>query len=152
MDQYAKKAGHPILAVILGLLGILVAVLLTLFAGVIAGAVAGALGLAAFLLGLFGRKAGGKGIGGIITGAVAIVLAIVMTVTTVGLFNDVKNMASQYADEAPLVAKSLSNPSLGLVGMMMNLPSGEDTNPQEIIDQFNLVEKRMKEATGASQP
>ena len=143
MNNYEKKAGHPILAIILGILGILIALLLTLLLGVVAGAIAGILGLAALLIGLVGVRKGGRGIGGIVVGALAIILAVAMTMTTVSLFTKIQTEAEKYTDEAPLVAKTLDKPALGMLGMLINLPKDEGS-AQEVIDQFKLIEDKLK--------
>ena len=62
MSNYEQKSGHPVLGIILGILGIIAALFLCLLTGVIGGAIAGILGLAAVLTGMAARK-GGKGIG-----------------------------------------------------------------------------------------
>ena len=49
-ETYSYKKGHPILAAVLGILGIAAALLLCFFTGVIGGAIAGVLGLAALLI------------------------------------------------------------------------------------------------------
>jgi len=143
MSEETYKTGHPILAVVLGILGIAAALLTTLLAGVIGGAVAGLLGLAALLIGLSARKNNGKGWGGIITGALAIILAVMMTVSTISVFNQMKEKAAGFSEEAPLVVKSLNNPALGLIGMVISLPRDEGT-ADELIKQFNLVQDKMK--------
>ena len=146
MSYYEKKPGHPILAIVLGIIGILVALFLTLIAGVAAGAVAGILGIAALAIGLSGRSKGGSGIGGIIAGVLAIILAVVMTVSTINAFTRIQKEAEKYVDEAPLVAKTLDKPALGLLGMILNLPKDEGS-AEEVMRQFQLVEDKMKAAT-----
>ena len=143
MSTYTMKSGHPVLGIVLGILGILAALLLCIFAGVIGGAVAGLLGLTAVLLGLAARK-GGKGIGAIVLGILAIVLAVALTVSSVTLFKGVQAEAGKYAEEAPLVVKCLEKPEFGFVGMIMNLPKDEGSL-EELTKQFNLI----KEKTGA---
>ena len=148
MNNYEKKAGHPILAIILGILGILIALLLTLLLGVVAGAIAGILGLAALLIGLVGVRKGGRGTGGIIVGALAIILAVAMSVTTVSLFTKIQTEAAKYTDEAPLVAKSLDKPALGILGMLLNMK--DEGTAQEMIDQFKLIEDKLKVETDSN--
>ena len=140
MYNYEKKTGHPVLGIVLGILGIIAALLLCLFTGVIGGAVAGILGLAAVLIGMAARK-GGRGIGAIVAGALAIILAVVLTVGSVQTFRKIQDEASKYIDEAPLVVKCLDKPYLGLVGMIINLPKDEGTI-QELTDQFNLLKEK----------
>ncbi|MBR3333658.1 MAG: hypothetical protein IKG23_05160 [Clostridia bacterium] len=136
-ETYNYKKGHPILAVVLGILGIAVALLLCLLTGVVGGAIAGVLGLAALVIGILGKKNGGKGIGGIIVGVLAILLAVIMTVTSIGTFQTLKEKAEQ-SGTAPLVAKYFDNPTLGLIGAAMKMPQDEGTL-QELMDQFNSL-------------
>ena len=136
-ETYNYKKGHPILAVVLGILGIAVALLLCLLTGVIGGVIAGVLGLAALLIGILGKKNGGKGVGGIITGVLAILLAVIMTVTSIGTFRELKEKA-ETSGTAPLVAKYFDNPYLGLIGAALKLPPDEGTL-QELTDQFNSL-------------
>ena len=144
MSNYEKKSGHPVLGLILGILGILAALLFCFLAGVIGGAIAGILGLAAVLTGFAARK-GGRGIAAIVVGFLAIILAVVMTVGSVNTYQNIRNEAAKYADEAPLVVKSLDKPYLGIVGMIINLPKDEGS-AQEMIDQFNLIKDKINVA------
>ena len=141
MSNYEQKSGHPVLGIILGILGIIAALFLCLLTGVIGGAIAGILGLAAVLTGMAARK-GGKGIGAIVAGALAIILAVVLTVGSVRTFEQIQKEASQYAEEAPLVVKCLDKPYLGMIGMIINLPKDE-ASVQELTDQFNLLKDKL---------
>ena len=136
MSEY-RKTGHPILGVILGLLGIAAAIFLAMLAGVIGGGIAVAFGLAALLIGISGRKKGGKGIGAIIVGALAILLAVALTATTVSGLKEMHQKAVE-SGNAPLVAKYAENPYLGLLGVALKLPNDEGTL-QELTDQLNLL-------------
>ena len=143
MSEFESKSGHPVLGIVLGILGILIALLLTLIAGVIAGGLALLLGVIAVLLGVFARKGSSRGMGAIVTGAIAIVAAVVMTVSSVSLYTQIRNEAAKYEQEAPLVVKSLDNPYLGVVGMIMNMPKDEGS-VQQLTDQFNLINEKIK--------
>ena len=143
MSNYEKKAGHPVPGIILAILGIIIALLLTLLTGVIAGGTALVLGVIALALGISARRQGGRGIGAIIAGALAIILAVMMTVGSVGTFRAVQKEAARYADEAPLVVRSLNQPYFGLLGLILNIPQDEGS-AQELIDQFNLVNEKIK--------
>lgn len=138
---YTKQYGHPVLGIVLGILGIIAALLLCVVSGVVGGAIAGVLGLAALLTGLNARK-GGKGVGAIVLGILAVVLAISLTVGTVNLFRGVRKEAARYAEEAPLVVRSLEKPEFGFVGMFLNLPNDEGTL-DELTRQFNLVKDKV---------
>ena len=149
MSNYeGKQGGHPVLGIVLGILGILAAIFLCIFTGIIGGAIAGILGLAAFLIGLSARKYQ-KGFGAIIAGALALVLAVVLTIGSINTFKAIRNEASKYAEQAPLVVKSLDNPYLGIIGMIINLPKDEGS-AQELVDQFHLVEEEMKKANNTT--
>ena len=141
MSNYEQKAGHPVLGIILGVLGVLIALLLSVFTGAIGGAVALLLGVGALLLGLFARKKSNRGIGAIIVGAIAIVLAISTTINSVNNFKALHKELEQYADEAPLVVKSFNQPYLGLIGLMLNLPKDEGS-AAELVEQFNRVSEK----------
>ena len=119
MSETIKK-GHPVLAVILGILGILVALFLCL----IGGAIAGVLGLGALLIGILGKKGGGKGVGGIITGALAILLAVILTVTSIASLKLMKEKAVE-AGTAPLIEKYFDDPTMGLLGVALKIPMDE---------------------------
>ena len=123
MSETIKK-GHPVLAVILGILGILAALLLCLLTGVIGGAIAGVLGLGALLIGILGKKGGGKGVGGIITGALAILLAVILTVTSIASLKLMKEKAVE-AGTAPLIEKYFDDPTMGLLGVALKIPMDE---------------------------
>ena len=137
MSTYEKKSGHPVLGLILGILGIVVALLLCLISGVIGGAVAGVLGLAALLIGILGKKGGGKGIGAIIAGVLAVLLAVVMTISTVDAMKQWKQKAEQ-TGEAPLLVKYLDKPELGLLGIIVNMPKDEGS-VQDLMDELEKL-------------
>ena len=149
MSNYEVKQGHPVLGIILGILGILAAIFLCLFTGIIGGAIAGILGLAAFLIGLNARKYN-KGFGAIFTGALALVLAVVFTIVSINTFKEIRNEASRYAEKAPLVVKCLDNPYLGIIGMIIKLPKDEGS-AQELLDQFHLIEDEIKKSNGTTE-
>ena len=136
-ETYNYKKGHPILAAVLGILGIAAALLLCFFTGMIGGVIAGVLGLAALLIGIVGKKNGGKGVGGIITGVLAILLAVILTVTSIATFRELQIKAEE-SGTAPLVAKYFDDPTLGLIGAAMKIPQDEGTL-QELTDQFNSL-------------
>ena len=142
MSNTEVPKGHPVLGVVLGILGIAAALALCLFTGIIGGIIAGALGLSAFLLGMSARK-NSKGYGAVAAGALALVLAVLLTVGSVRTFTEIQQEASNYADEAPLFVRSLSKPYLGIVGMIFSMPKDEGT-VQELVDQFHLIEDRLQ--------
>ncbi len=143
MSMYENnyKSGHPVLGIVLGLLGIAAALTLTLLGGAIGGAIALLLGLIALLLGLKARKGSGKGFGAILTGVLAIILAVAVTISVVGLFRSLHESA-QGMDDAPLVAKFLDKPYLGFIGLALNTPDDEGS-ANELISQMNLVISRL---------
>ena len=148
-NREATKKEHPVLGLVLGILGIAAALALCLFTGIIGGIIAGALGLSAFLLGASARKSN-KGYGAIVAGALALMLAVLLTAGSVRTFTAIRQEASKYADEAPLFVKSLSKPYLGIVGMIFNMPKDEGT-VQELVDQFHLIEDRLRAAREAKE-
>ena len=131
-----RKTGHPVVGLILGLLGIAAALLLVMLTGVIGAAIAGALGLIALILGIGARKTG-KGLGAIITGVLAILLAV-------GLFAGTTKMMTMLKDEAvktgkaPMVEKFMDKPYLGFLGMIMNMPTNE-ADVDELVRQIKSL-------------
>lgn len=147
MNQTEAPKAHPILGIVLGLLGIAAALVLCLFTGIFGGMIAGALGFSAFLLGVSARRSN-KGSGAIAAGALAIGLAVLLTVGSVNTFTEIHQEAANYAEEAPLFVKSLSKPYFGIIGMYFNMPKDEGTL-QELVDQFHLIEERLQAARDA---
>ena len=142
MDKNTNKVGHPVAGIVLGIIGIVLALPLPFFFGVIGGAVAGILGLAGIALGFAARK-GGRGIGAIVSGALAFLLAIMITVSVISLFTEMKRIANE-TDQAPLVAQTLKEPSLGAMGMIMNMPKDE-ADLQTMIDQMEILNQLRSE-------
>lgn len=141
MSTYEQnmKSGHPVLGIVLGVVGIAVALLTTLATGVIGGGVAAILGVVAILLGVNARKSG-RGVGAIILGIIAVILAIVMITTTITAFNTIRQKAEE-AGDAPLVARYVDKPYLGILGMVLGVPKDEATQ-KEFTDQLNLIVNR----------
>ena len=138
MSNYEKK-GHPVLGIVLGILGIAAALFLCLLTGWIGGAVALIFGVIALLLGIFAVKGGkkGGGIGSIVVGVLAIILAVAMTFTTIGGLTEMKKLAT--AEETPLMAKYMDNPSLGFLGIVLNI--GKDLEGKDQAAQDDLANK-----------
>ena len=125
-NENSYKSGHPVLALVLGIIGIVAALLLCLLGGIIGGAIAGAFGLAALLIGISSRKYG-KGLGGIVTGVIALLLAITITSAAINVYKGLQESAAKHKDIAPLVNKYLDKPELGLVGMFMDVLKNHDS-------------------------
>ena len=130
------KSGHPVLGLVLGLLGCAIALLLTILTGAIGGGIAALLGIIALILGIKARKSG-RGIGAIITGVLAIVLAVFLTLGTIGSFITLKEKADELGT-VPLISKYMDKPYLGIVGMALSIPSDEGTL-QQFTDEMNEV-------------
>ena len=139
MQNY-EKAGHPVLGVILGILGIFVALTLSFLTGALGGGIALLLGLIALLLGIAGTRKGGKGAGAIITGALAMVLACVFTFTSISTVNTMRENAEK-SGVAPLLAEYADNPYLGMLGIALKMPKDEGSlaELQNQIDQLNQL-------------
>lgn len=146
MSTYEKRynGGHPVLAIVLGLLGIVAAVLLILLAGVVGAVIAGLLGLAAILVGLAARKSG-RGVGGITLGIIAILMSVFICTGVVSALSKARDVAKTIP-EAPLVAKYLDNPNLGILGIALKVPRDE-ASMQELIDQLNYVNSIVDKGT-----
>ncbi len=118
------KTGHPVLGVVLAVLGIGTAVLLTFVFGAAAGAAAALLGLGAVLLGVSARKSG-RGMGAIVTGAIAMVMAVVMTFTSVGILKAMHDEAAK-SGVAPVVPENFTDPYLGIAGVVLKVGGDEE--------------------------
>ena len=127
-NEKSYKSGHPVLAIVLGIVGI-VAALLSIFTGIIGGAIGGAFGLAALLIGISSRKYG-KGLGGIVTGVIALLLAVTITSAAIGFYKGMQESAAKHKDIAPLVNNYLDQPELGLVGMFIDVSKNHESLDQ----------------------
>ena len=131
-----NKVGHPVLGIVLAILGIGIAVLFTLLFGVIAGAVATILGIVGILLGVGARK-GGRGIGAIVTGAVAVVVAVAMMFTTVGAMN-LMHKAALETGKAPVFAECFESPYLGLSSVYFKV-AGDEPKTKALMDEMEAL-------------
>ena len=131
-----NKIGHPVLGVVLGILGIGIAVLFTLLFGVIAGAAATILGIVGILLGVGARK-GGRGIGAIVTGAIAVVVAVAMMFTTVTAMNMLHRAALE-TGKAPVFAECFESPYLGLSSVYFKV-AGDEAKTKALMDEVEAL-------------
>ena len=131
-----NKVGHPVLGIVLAILGIGIAVLFTLLFGVIAGAVATILGIVGILLGVGARK-GGRGIGAIVTGSIAIVTAVAMMFTTVGAMN-LMHRAALDTGKAPVFAECFESPYLGLSSVIFKV-AGDEAKTKALMDEMEAL-------------
>ena len=140
------KVGHPVLGIVLGLLGIVAAVSLTFISGVIGGGLALLLGVIAIVIGISGKKKGGKGIGAILVGIVAVLMAGLLTFTTVAALNGMRDEAKKQNPDS-LVAKYMDKPYLGVIGVMLNLPENEN-DMEALMAELDELSKSVTAATG----
>ena len=131
-----NKVGHPVLGIVLAILGIGIAVMFTLLFGVIAGAAATILGIAAILLGVGARK-GGRGIGAIVTGSVAVVAAVAMMFTTVSAMN-LMHKAALETGKAPVFAECFENPYMGLSSVYFKV-AGDEAKMKALTDELQTL-------------
>ena len=131
-----NKVGHPVLGIVLAILGIGIAVTLTLLFGIIAGAAAAILGTVAILLGVGARK-GGRGIGAIVTGSVAIVAAIAMMFTSIGAMN-LLHRAALDTGKAPVFAECFENPYLGLSSVYFKV-AGDEAKMKALTEELETL-------------
>ncbi len=131
------KSGHPVLGIVLGLMGIGIALTLTIFTGVVGGGVALLLGLAALILGVKASK-GGARIGSILVGVVAMLLAAVMTVTSVGAVSLLRDTAMKNNPDS-LVAKYTDKPYLGFLGMAINASKSGEDSVEALLEEFQAL-------------
>ena len=111
-----KKVGHPALGLLLGFLGIAAALLLVFLTGVVGAGIAAIFGLTAILL-----------------------------VSVIGLFTTMRDKAIE-TGMAPLVAKYVEDPHLGLLGIAMHA-SQDEVAASEFMDQMSLLMKETEPET-----
>ncbi len=135
-NENTNKIGHPVLGIVLSILGIGIAVLFTLLFGVIAGAAAAVLGIVGILLGVGARK-GGRGIGAIVTGSVAVVAAVVMMFTTVSAMN-LLHKAALETGKAPVFAECFDNPYMGISSVYFKV-AGDEAKMKALTDEMQAL-------------
>ncbi len=135
-NENTNKIGHPVLGIVLAVLGIGIAVLFTLLFGIIAGAAAAILGIVGILLGVGARK-GGRGIGAIVTGSVAILAAVVMMFTTVSAMN-LMHKAALETGKAPVFAECFESPYLGLSSVIYKV-AGDEAKTKALMDEMEAL-------------
>jgi len=156
MENHFERKGHPILGIVLAILGIAAAMFLCLLTGLIGGGIALLFGVIALLLGIFAVKGGkkGGGIASIILALIAIVLAVVLTVSTIAGFREMKKVVS--AEETPLMAKYLDrgNLNLGFVGILMGISKEEmnDQTAEELRKEMEFLDQKVNKTTPAAEP
>ena len=131
------KSGHPVLGIVLGILGIGIALTLTILTGVVGGGVALLLGLLALILGVKASK-GGARIVSILVGVVAMLLAAVMTVVSVGATSLMRDTALKNNPDS-LVAKYTDKPYLGFLGMAINASKSGEDNVEALLAEFQAL-------------
>ena len=135
-NENTNKIGHPVLGIVLAVLGIGIAVLFTLLFGIIAGAAAAILGIVGILLGVGARK-GGRGIGAIVTGSVAVLAAVVMMFTTVSAMN-LMHKAALETGKAPVFAECFESPYLGLSSVIYKV-AGDEAKTEALMDEMEAL-------------
>ena len=135
-NENTNKIGHPVLGIVLAVLGIGIAVLFTLLFGIIAGAAAAILGIVGILLGVGARK-GGRGIGAIVTGSVAVRAAVVMMFTTVSAMN-LMHKAALETGKAPVFAECFESPYLGLSSVIYKV-AGDEAKTKALMDEMEAL-------------
>ena len=137
MSNNSSGTGHPILGIVLAIIGIIIVLLLGFLLGAIAGGIALLLGIIAVLLGISARKqgAGGKGITAIVFGVIAIVTAVAMTLGTASLMKELKQQATE---KNLKIAQYMDKPYLGVMGILTGLPQDE-ASINEIFEQLNQL-------------
>lgn len=138
MEETTVKTGHPVLGIVLGIIGILVALCATFLFGAYGGGIALLLGVIAIVIGISAHKKGGKGKGAIIIGVIAVVLACAMTFGIYSTFKSIREQAVK-AESAPLVEKYLDKPWLGFYGIIDNLSKASQEEQQEFSNQLNQL-------------
>ena len=135
-NENKMKIGHPVLGIVLAVLGIGIAVLFTLLFGVIAGGAAALLGIIAIVLGGGARK-GGRGLGAIVTGSVAIVVAIGMMFTTVSAMN-LMHKAALETGKAPVFAECFESPYMGISSIYFKI-AGDEAKMKAVTEELETL-------------
>ncbi len=143
MSNYEKK-GHPVLGIVLGILGILIGIVTPLVFGLIGGGIGLLLGIGAVLLGIF-ASASGKRTAAIILGALAILASIIMSVTSVNIMKELR-VKAQESGIAPTIAEFCTNPYMGLIGVVTSMPQDE-ASLNKVMDEFNQLNNLADTAT-----
>ena len=127
-----------ILAIILGILGIICALLGTFIFGTAGGVVAGVLGAGAAVLSyLKAKKTGKGGKAGLGIGAIAIVLAVIMTGTWSKAFTELHNKAVEYKPDGLWAQVTDGDTSGGLIGIISKLPATDDATLNALVSEMN---------------
>lgn len=147
--EQSQKGGHPVLGIVLGVIGIVIAMLMGFVTGVIAGGFALLLGTLAVILGMQARKTG-RGMGAIITGIIAVMTAVMMTMSAVSVIGTLKQEAVK-AGTAPLVVQCADYPWLGLTGFLRSAAE-KGVDPEELGKQLNSLAQEEPAPAGAPDP
>ena len=152
MEEEYKKTGHPVLAIILGLLSTLIGIFAVVFFGRIPLIAALVLGAAAIILGILTRMQSGKrGIGGIVWGIIGIVAAC----GSLTILSSVQSKVTPYVEDYPLTGKYFSDiTSKGFLGVLIEASADvteEDEETQKKISEeleriAETLTKKMEEA------
>lgn len=125
--------GHPVLGIVLGLIGILAAPILAVFIGIIGGGIALILGVAAICIGIVSKKNCGKGGGAVFFGIVAVILSVVFTFSVAVTLKELRYKAAVTGRD---IAKHMNRPYLGLFGIVSDMQDGEG-NLSTVIEQLH---------------
>ena len=129
-----------ILAIFLGILGIVCSLFATFLFGTVGGIVAGVLGAAAIALSyLKARNTGKGGKAGLAIGTLAIVLAFMVTGIWSRAFTDLHTKALESKPDG-LWAQVTEDTNGGLMGIVKNLPQGE-ASLDALMNEMNELNK-----------
>ncbi len=135
MSNYEKQ-GHPVLGIVLGILGLLIGIITPLVFGLIGGGIGLVLGIIAVLLGIFAAN-NGKKTAAIIIGALAILASVFMSITSVNIMKELKVKAAE-SGIAPTIAEFATNPYMGLIGVVTSMPQDE-ASLNKVMEEFNQL-------------
>ena len=129
-----------ILAVVLGILGVVCSLIATFLFGTVGGVISGALGAAAVVLSCLKKKKTGKvGKAGIVIGALSIILAFALTGTWMKAFTELHNKAIEYKPDG-LWAQVSEDTAGGLMGLINKLPQDE-ASMNALMDEMSELNK-----------
>ena len=135
----STRTGHPVLGIILGIVGILAALVLVIFTGIIGGGIALSLGLAAIIVGISSKKNCGKGICAVFFGVIAVLISVVFTLGTIFLIKGLQQKAVYSGSE---LSKYMNRPYLGLMGIANDIPDSKNFN--EVLNQLLELSKQQQ--------
>lgn len=135
MEYENQKKGHGLLALILGILGILVALFTGLLFGLFGIIPALILAVLAIFLGIkTKRNTGHGGKGGLITGIIAIIFSLLSILLVMAIGSGFKS--PEFQEMSPTLAAHSNQSWKGLIGIFLSLDESEQEKVQKEIADY----------------